>query len=97
MSLQQAQSGPPEAASGLSAKAIARMRAAALSARSAIIRTESDPSEPVAIGEQNAPGPTSPLLTLQTQFDGLRREMRELRAERFASEAPPSYAEGEQM
>jgi hypothetical protein len=89
----------------LSAKAIARMRAAALSARSAIIRTESNesvsqsPSEPVAIGEQGAP--TSSLLTLQTQFDGLRREMQELRAERFASEAPseapPSYAEGEQM
>jgi len=107
MSLQQAQSGPPEAASGLSAKAIAQMRAAALSARSAIIRTESDESlpqssEPVTIGEQNAHGPTSPLSTLQTQFDGLRREMEELRAGRFASaellaEAPPSYAEGEQM
>jgi len=85
---------------GLSAKRLARMRAETLRPRPALTHPVSDqtrsqtPSLLVASTVQREPT-TSPMFqALQSQFDRLRREVQQLRAERSNTEAPPSYAEG---
>jgi len=82
---------------GLSAKELARMRAENLRSRPAIgtipVPSQS-PSSPAMATEQRESSTSPPLFrTLQSQVDRLWREMRQLRAERSGSEAPPSYAE----
>jgi len=86
---------------GLSAKELARIRAETLHSRPAVTHPESDespsppPSLPVATTEQRAMTSSPMFRTLQSQVDRLWREMRQLRAERSDSEAPPTYAESE--
>ena len=91
---------------GLSDKGLARIRAENLRSEPAIhtitvalpgdaSRSQS-PSIPATPTEQRGPPTSQPLFrTLQSQVDRLWREMRQLRAERLGSEAPPSYAEND--
>lgn len=87
---------------GLSAKRLARMRAETSRPQPALTHPVSDqalsqtPSLPVSATVRRAPTPPSTFRALQSQFDRLRHEVQQLqvRAERFNSEAPPSYAEG---
>jgi len=89
---------------GLSDKELARMRAENQLSRPAIDTVTVDlpgdasgsqsPSFPATVTEQRGSPTSLPLFrTLQSQVDRLWREMRQLRAERLGSEAPPSYAE----
>jgi hypothetical protein len=88
---------------GLSAKRLARIRAETSRPQPAVTHPESDqtrsqtPSLPIAATVQRAPTPPSMLREMQSQFDRLRREVQQLRAERSNTEAPPSYhaAEGD--
>jgi len=57
---------------------------------------QSPPPSPVVATERSATTSTPLILrTLQSQFDRMRREVQQLRAERAGYEAPPSYAERE--
>jgi hypothetical protein len=89
---------------GLSDKELARIRAENLRSQSAIhtiavslpgdASGSQSPSLPATATEQRGSPTSQPLFrTLQSQVDRLWREMRQLRAERLGSEAPPSYAE----
>jgi len=90
---------------GLSDKELARMRAENLPSRPASIDAitvnllgdangSQYPSFPAPATEPRGSPTSVPLFrTLQSQVDRLWREMRQLRAERLGSEAPPSYAE----
>ena len=89
---------------GLSDKGLARIRAENLRSQPAIhtitvalpgdASRSPSPSLPATATEQRGSPTSQPLFrTLQSQVDRLWREMRQLRAERLGSEAPPSYAE----
>jgi hypothetical protein len=101
MEWQQHQSGLQSSplSAGLSSKELARMRAENLHSQPATTHPTFDerPSPPlftpVAATEQTATTSPPMFRTLQSQVDRLWREMRQLRAERPDSEAPPSYAE----
>ncbi len=86
---------------GLSAKELARMRAETLHPQSAITPPVPDethsqpPPSPVATTLQRVTTSSPIIRTVQSQFDRIWREIQQLRAERFGSEAPPSYAEGD--
>jgi hypothetical protein len=91
---------------GLSDKGLARIRAETLRSQPAIhtitvalpgdVSRSQSPSIPATATEQRGPPTSQPLFrTLQSQVDRLWREMRQLRAERLGSEAPPSYAEND--
>ncbi|KAH9020011.1 hypothetical protein EDB85DRAFT_2153324 [Lactarius pseudohatsudake] len=85
---------------GLTDKELARRRSAAIrSPLTSHARTSSSGSQPTAtypstIGtsEGSTSTPTPETRRLQSEVESLRREMQELRAERF--EAPPSYGTG---
>jgi hypothetical protein len=92
---------------GLSAKELARMRAETLQPHPAVA---SSPVSDESVSRPQSPAPPSPVVatepsatpssphilrTLQLQFERMRREIQQLRAERSGSEAPPSYAERE--
>ena len=92
---------------GLSAKALARMRAGNLRAQPTIGVTppvSSDESRPpsvslpvpVATTEQRPAISSTVLPTVQSQLDRIWREIQQLRAERLGSEAPPSYGDNRQ-
>ncbi|KAI9433016.1 hypothetical protein H4582DRAFT_2188438 [Lactarius indigo] len=84
---------------GLTSKELARLRSTAMrSPPDGHARTSSSGSQPaypstISTTEQSTTvTPTLETRRLQSEVDSLRREMQELRAERF--EAPPSYGEG---
>ena len=85
---------------GLSAKILARMRTETLRPWPLYLPptldasgSQSPPPSVPAIGRRAAAA--SPMFrTVHAQFDRLWREIQQLRAEVFNSEAPPSYAEG---
>jgi len=85
---------------GLSAKALARMRAETLGPQPAPTHPVLDQTRPqtrslpVAAIVRRTPTSSSRFGALQSQFDRLRHEVQHLRTERFNPEAPPSYAEG---
>ncbi|KAI9513395.1 hypothetical protein F5148DRAFT_1278777 [Russula earlei] len=92
---------PPEAPIpvGLSSKDLARLRAEASRSQQTLTHSQSleyqPPPSSTVVTEQGGPGgPTSSSETrrLQTEVESLRREMQELRTERF--EPPPSYTSG---
>ena len=102
MEWQQHQSGQQSSsisAIGLSSKELARMRAENLLSQPATTHPTLDERPyqplfpPVAATEQTATTSPPMFRTLQSQVDRLWREMRQLRAERPDSEAPPSYVE----
>ena len=82
---------------GLSSKELAQLRTALVRSQNNLARSGSsssqpNPSPPVAIiGPTTTTVPPSNTRQLESEVEGLRREMQLLRAERF--EAPPSYAE----
>jgi len=84
---------------GLSSKQLARLRMEALSSQRSNGQASSSSESPsqstspstVVTGRSGATS-TSDTRRLQSEVESLRREMRELRTERF--EAPPSYSEG---
>ena len=85
---------------GLSAKILARMRAETLRPRPLYLPptlegsgSQSPPPSVPAIERRAATSPPM-FRTMHARFDRLWREMQQLRAEVFNSEAPPSYAEG---
>ena len=85
---------------GLSAKMLARMRAETLRPQlpyrpptSNATGSQSLPTSVPAI-ERRAAASSPMFRTVHAQFDRLLREMQQLFAEMFNSEAPPSYAEG---
>ncbi|KAH9077872.1 hypothetical protein EDB83DRAFT_1527164 [Lactarius deliciosus] len=85
---------------GLTDKELARLRSAAIrSPPTSHARTSSSGSQPtvtypstIGTGEGSTSIPTPETRRLQSEVESLRREMQELRAERF--EAPPSYGTG---
>ncbi|KAH9063198.1 hypothetical protein EDB87DRAFT_1681625 [Lactarius vividus] len=84
---------------GLTSKELARMRSAAIrSPLAGHARTSSSGSQPaypstISTTERSSTAtPTPETRRLQSEVEILRREMQELRAERF--EAPPSYGDG---
>jgi len=82
---------------GLSSKELARLRSAAMNSPPTHARSSSSGSQPtytptIDVTEGSTVAPTPVTLRLQTEVESLRREMQELRAERF--EAPPSYGDG---
>jgi len=86
---------------GLSAKMLARMRAETLRPQPPDFPPTSDvsgspsPSPSVPTIERTAATSPPMFRTVQGQFDRLWREIQQLRAEIFNSEAPPSYAVGD--
>jgi hypothetical protein len=88
---------------GLSAKELAQMRAETLRPQPAItprVSGESHsqlPPSPVATTPQSVTTSSPIIQTVQPQFDRIWHEIQQLRAERFGSEPPPSYAEGDAM
>jgi len=79
---------------------LARMRAETLHPRplyrpptSDVSGSQSPPPSVPAIERRAATSPPM-FRTMHARFDRLWREMQQLRAEVFDSEAPPSYAEG---
>ena len=94
---------------GLSDKELAQMRAENLRSRPTIdtvavipVQESQDASgsqsssSPATGAEQREPPTLLPMFrTLQSQVDRLWREMRQLRAERLGSEAPPTYTSAE--
>ncbi|KAH8997959.1 hypothetical protein EDB92DRAFT_1837149, partial [Lactarius akahatsu] len=85
---------------GLTDKELARLRSAAIrSPPTSHARTSSSGSQPtvtypstIGTNEGSTSTPTPETRRLQSEVEFLRREMQELRAERF--EAPPSYGTG---
>ncbi len=80
---------------GLTGKELARLRSAALrSPPTTHARTSSSESHPpiISTAEGSTSTPAPETRRLQSEVESLRREMQELRAERF--EAPPSYGAG---
>ena len=81
---------------GLSSKQLAQLRTAAMLSPPTHARSSSSGSQPtypptISVTDSSTT-PTPDTRRLQTEVESLRREMQELRAERF--EAPPSYGEG---
>ncbi|KAH9171795.1 hypothetical protein EDB89DRAFT_1886504 [Lactarius sanguifluus] len=90
---------PLQGVAPLTSKVLARMRSAAIhSPLASHARTSSSGSQPVypstisTTERSSTATPTPETRRLQSEVEILRREMQELRAERF--EAPPSYGEG---
>ena len=85
---------------GSSAKVLARMRAENLRPRLPYLPPTSEesgsqsPPPSVPAVERRAATSSPMFRTMHARFDRLWREMQQLRAEVFNSEAPPSYAEG---
>lgn len=85
---------------GLSAKMLARMRAETLRPRLQYhpppldVSGSRSPPPPVPAIERRAVTSSPRSGTLLARFDHLWREVQQLRAEMFNSEAPPSYTEG---
>jgi hypothetical protein len=81
---------------GLSSKELALLRSTAMLSPPTHARSSSSGSQPTyppTIGAtESTVAPTPVPWRLQTEVESLRREMQELRAERF--EAPPSYGDG---
>ena len=85
---------------GLSDKQLARIRTEALNSQQSSSHqstSNSSPSQsstsPIATTEQSRARSSSETRRLQSEVEILRREMQQLRTERF--EAPPSYTEGD--
>ncbi|KAH9164534.1 hypothetical protein EDB89DRAFT_1892884 [Lactarius sanguifluus] len=90
---------PLQGVAPLTSKVLSRMRSAAIrSPLASHARTSSSGSQPVypstisTTERSSMATPTPETRRLQSEVEILRREMQELRAERF--EAPPSYGEG---
>jgi hypothetical protein len=84
---------------GLSDKQLARIRTEALNSQTTHSQRSSSPSSSsqgptvVTVTERSGARSSSETRRLQSEVELLRREMQELRTERF--EAPPSYTEGD--
>ena len=82
---------------GLSGKELARLRAEGRNAQQTISSSLSNESQPTSssaiVVEQGGATSTSEAQRIQLEMESLRREMQQLRTERF--ESPPSYTEGE--
>jgi hypothetical protein len=91
----------PFVPAGLSAKMLARMRAETLRPQTPNVPPTADasmsrsPSPSVPATERRAAASPPMFRTVQGQFDRLWREIQQLRAEIFNSEAPPSYGVGD--
>ena len=82
---------------GLNSKELARLRSAAMFSLPTHAPSSSSGSQPtypppISATEGSTVTPIPETQRLQTEVESLRREMQELRAERF--EAPPSYGDG---